>query len=158
MPHKLKIKMILNPFIEMTEEGKNFFKERLTNHDVIRGQPCEITFEITNIGEKPFPGGGFEDIYYFHDDISLTIAPREIPPVGVKETKTIKRRIVPMNNGGGSIRVGLKSKDGEVIEAYQHRLDKPIGKNEWQNIFYVIPYESANLLWFLAQILDRVKK
>lgn len=155
MPHKLRIKMVLNPFSGIGEEGKKFLQERFTDRDMIRGQPCEISFEITNIGEKPFPGSTFEDVYHFSDDFTSTPAPAEIPSIGVGETKTIKRMVVPLNNGGGFVRARLKSRDGEEIEAYQRRPDVPIGRNEWQDVFYVVPRESIDLIWFLAKLSAR---
>ena len=78
----------------------------------------------------------------------------EIPEIKVSEEKVILDAIISlMSEGPGSLEVSLNAKDGEPVECYQRRLDRPMGINRWIDIFYVTSRENLNIMWRLDKLL-----
>jgi len=157
MPHKLQ--MILNFEQFFSEDFKNWMDEvrYLRPIDIVRGIDCRLVLTAKNLGERDFPGGRISmAMVNYSGGVRHEIAPMEIPEIKVNEEKVILDVMIsPLSEGAGSFEISLNARDGEPIECYQRRLDRPIGMNHWLGVFYTINRESLNIMWRLDRLLKR---
>jgi hypothetical protein len=153
MTHKLLITLTIEP--NYPNEVRDFFQKIVNPNDAVRGVPCLFRLKAKNIGERHFPGGTITVARIIYSGgVYHEAPPSDIPEVPREEVKTILEiTTVPMNEGSASIEIEVKAKDGEVVECYQRRLDKPIRTNGWMDVFYVVNREILITLWMLSRLM-----
>jgi len=157
MAHKLQISMTIEPLF--AESVKSFFKGILQEGDCVRGIPTQVRLTAENLGEKEFPGGKLEITYRFRDGAWSEVAPADIVAIPPEGTQTIFEHImVPLVEGSASIDVKITANDGQSVEGYQARPDKPIRTNGWTTVFYVVNREYAIILMELAKMRELLSK
>jgi hypothetical protein len=155
MPHKL--------LIEFDISFESPMKKFLKPVEVIRGEPIELTFSVTNLGTGPFPGGRVKDwrIVYGPDEEVFDDSPTannvecsEISP-GHKTT-LLSEKVVPLTEGLAWIEFSIEpAGEEEVVEYYQNPEDA-IGTVEWTNCFYIINREMLLLASLIEELTNRI--
>ena len=153
MPHKLQIKLIFEQ--ALSEDFKRWLSNYLNPLDIVRGIDCTLKLVAKNIGEKDFPGGHVKSaIVRYSGGVQQEIPPVEIPEIKINEEKPfLEETFIPLSEGSGGIEIEIDVKDGETVECYQRRLDRPIGINRCIDVFYTVNRESLNIMWRLDKLL-----
>ncbi len=113
--------LIVPKMISKSERYFRIFKPK----EIIASQPCEIRFEIKNIGKNEFPGGKIQKLHvrYHSGEMSEHEYNRDIPKIPVeKSIQTLPLEKVLISNGTVWFLMILSSSDGKKINYYQ--LDK----------------------------------
>ena len=157
MPHKLHITMTVEPIFR--ENVRPFYKSVLNKTDVVRGVPFKIIVQAKNIGDKKFPGGKQDTIIHYAGGAFTQATPVDMPPIGVDEVQILhEATLVPLSEGSASVELKIKAKDGDQVEGYQHRRDKPVRTNGWVDLFYVINFEHAVMMMQLERLSSLMER
>lgn len=153
MPHKLLIEFDIN----FDHPLKRFLKPG----EVIRGEPVELAFSVTNLGTETFPGGMVKDwrILYgpdrnvMHYSSTANIECNIMPP-GDK-TKLMSERVVPVTEGLSWIVFSIEPEGSEKAVEYHQNPEDTIGEGEWMHCFYVVNRESLLLASLIEGLTEQ---
>ena len=139
MPHKLLIEFDIN----FEHPLKRFLKPG----EVIRGEPVELVFHVTNLGTESFPGGILRSWHILYGpDRSVTDDP---PTANIKcseispshKIRLMSKSVVPLTEGLAWIEISIEPEgDEKAVEYYQSPEDID-GDDEWTDCFYVVNRE-----------------
>ena len=152
MAHKL--------FVRPESRHKESHRGYLKPYELVRGQPGIIVFSVTNIGEKPFPGGTITRIVFYYGDqrqVSTQLIDRiEIKALQPQEQSEAAEplEIVPILDGQVWLHFQIEATDANEIEYYQVRDEPSIGTSEWQGVLYVVNREHLAIIDLLHQLND----
>lgn len=113
--------------------------------DAVRGEPCSLSFAVTNIGTETFPGGNLENIdLSFNNIAQQTWKPEpgewSCPPLIIGEKKELAKVVtLPITDGVAWITLNFRSQDNQPVE-YFHE-DKKESRPIWQGCIYVVNRE-----------------
>ena len=152
MPHKLLIEFDIN----FEHPLKRFLKPG----EVIRGEPVELAFHVTNLGTESFPGGTVKNwrILYGPDRDVIYSSPTanvkcsEISP-GHK-VKLSSERVMPLTEWLAWIGFSIEPEGEETAVEYHQNPEDIVTSGDWMNCFYVVNRE--NLL--LASLIEELTK
>jgi hypothetical protein len=153
MPYKLLIEFD----ISLESPMKRFLKPG----EVIRGEPVELAFSITNLGPGPFPGGQVKDwrIVYGPDGAVVNDSPAanvgcsEIP-LGHK-IALLSERVLPLTEGLAWIEFSIEPEGGEKAVEYYQSPEDVVGQGRWENCFYVVNREMLLLTSLIEELTNR---
>ena len=154
------IRMVHKLFIRPEVRHKESHRGYLQPYAVVRGQPSNIVFSVTNIGEEPFPGGTVTGIViYYGDQRQITsqfndrIEIKALQPQVNSETAEAFE-FVPTTDGHAWLHFKIETADDSEIEYYQVRDDEPLGTSGWFGVIYVVNREQLAIIDLLHQLCD----
>jgi hypothetical protein len=153
MTHKL--------LIEFDISFESPLKRFLKPGEVIRGEPVELTFSVTNLGTELFPGGRVKDwrILYgpghevVDESPTANVEFGTIPP-GHKIALSSERAI-PLTEGLSWIRLSIDPKGHEKAVKYYQSPENVLEEGEWMNYFYVVNREMLLLASLIEELTNR---
>ena len=153
MPHKL--------LIEFDISFESPMKRFLRPGEVIRGEPVELTFSVTNLGTETFPGGRVSNwrILYGSDRNVISSSPTanvecsEISPED--KARLTSERVVPLTEGLAWIRFSIEPEGEEKAVEYHQNSEDIVMSGEWTNCFYVVNRENLLLASLIEGLTER---
>jgi hypothetical protein len=131
------------------------FKGLVGPTDAVRGEICELSYIVTNVGTEMFPGGHVKSIRI---EYGQTPGPYQdwvpgwdCPPLSVGAPPAVlKTQLVPMLEGLAWVNFSFNTvMDSQPVEYYQAH-DLP-GTAQWRNCFYVVNREILLLMLRLTK-------
>ncbi len=153
MPYKL--------LIEFDISFESPLKRFLKPNEVIRNEPIELTFFVTNLGAEPFPGGTVRNwrILYgpnlnvVDDPPTASAECSEIAP-GDK-IRLLSETVLPLTEGLSWIEFSIEP-NGEEKETEYYQSPEYVVSGRWSNYFYVVNREMLLLTSLIEDLTRRV--
>ncbi len=148
MPYKL--------LIDYDISLKSPLTRLLKPNEVIRNEPAELTFSVTNLGEQLFPGGKIRNahIRYGPDGrvtSTINIFDSECGVIAPAETVSLSsEEIIPLTEGLSWIVLSIEPNREEKAVEYYQSPEFVISGPEWMNVIYVVNRE----LLLLISLID----
>jgi hypothetical protein len=154
MPYKL--------LIEFDISFESPLKRFLKPGEVIRGEPVELTFSVTNLGTVPFPGGRVNNWRILYGpardvvDYSPTANNVECSEIWPGQKATLlSERVVPLTEGLSWIEFSIEPKSEEEAVEYYQSPEHVVLQRRWTNCFYVINREMLLLTSLIEELTNR---
>lgn len=140
------------------------FKEYLTVHEAVRGEPNTFLITITNKGSSIFPGGPYEYVKLEYGGLSgfftttQAWTPNPCPSLQPNAQTNLVLNSTPETDGLGWLHIKIRPPEGEKISYYVAGAMGHSLLDEFHIPFYIVNKEQIRTISLLESLIEKLDK